>query len=106
MEILQLCKKFPYPIKDGESIAINNLSKSLAELGASVTLLAMNTYKHYFDGAEVPSALHHYREVHRVDVDNRLKIGAAFTNLFSGRSYHIERFFSHAFDRTLARILS
>ena len=49
MRILQLCKKFPYPLKDGEAIAVNSISKSLHQLGCEVTLLAMNTTKHYFD---------------------------------------------------------
>ena len=49
MKILQLCKKFPYPMIDGESLAVNYLSKSLAELGCEITLLTMNTSKHYYD---------------------------------------------------------
>ena len=28
MKILQLCKKFPYPLKDGESIAVTYQSKA------------------------------------------------------------------------------
>ena len=33
MKILQLCKKFPFPLKDGESIAVTYLSKAFADLG-------------------------------------------------------------------------
>ena len=54
MKILQLCKKFPYPLKDGESIAVTYLSKALNDLGCEVTLLTMNTKKHYFDLSELP----------------------------------------------------
>ena len=66
MRILQLCKKFPYPLKDGEVIAINNLSKALHQLGCEITLLCMNTTKHHFDANEIPVALNHYQSVHYI----------------------------------------
>ena len=94
MKILQLCKKFPYPPKDGESIAVNTLSRALHELGCEVSLLAMNTHKHFFDAEGCPQALGHYKEVFRVPVDNRIKPVEAFLNLFSKESYHIARFVS------------
>lgn len=105
MKILQLCKKFPYPLKDGESIAVNALSKSLSELGCEVSLLAMNTHKHFYDGAKLPEALNHYKEVKTVEVDNRIKYGDAFLNLFSKDSYHISRFISEAFKQKLIQLL-
>lgn len=92
MKILLLTKKFPYPLKDGESQAIHGLSKSLAELGCEVSLLAMNTSKHYFADAELPAAMAHYREVRTVNVDNELAPLDALKNLLSGTSYHISRF--------------
>ena len=49
MKILFLCKKFPYPLKDGESIAVSNLCKELKALGCDISLLSMNTSKHYSD---------------------------------------------------------
>ena len=54
MKILQLCKKFPYPLKDGEAIAVTYLSKALSELGCEITLLSMNTRKHYSDINKLP----------------------------------------------------
>jgi polysaccharide biosynthesis protein PslH len=52
MKILQLCKKFPFPQKDGETIAITTMAKALNELGCEVNLLAMNTRKHWIDTKE------------------------------------------------------
>ena len=43
MKVLQLCKKFPYPLKDGESIAVTFLAKALHDLGCEVSLLARAT---------------------------------------------------------------
>jgi len=105
MKILQLCKKFPFPLKDGESIAITNLSKALHALGCNVSLLSMNTKKHYFDLSRLPADFNHYASIHEVKIDNELKLKDAFFNLFSKDSYHISRFVSEDFELALKRIL-
>jgi hypothetical protein len=105
MRILQLCKKFPYPLKDGEAIAVNSISKSLHQLGCEVTLLAMNTTKHYFDTNQLPKSFNHYAAIHTVLIDNRIKPLDAFLNLFSDKSYHISRFESAAFRHKLIHLL-
>ncbi|MFT4685066.1 MAG: glycosyltransferase involved in cell wall biosynthesis [Neolewinella sp.] len=92
MKLLLLTKKFPYPLKDGESQAIHGLSKSLSELGCEVSLLAMNTTKHYFAGTELPEKMAHYHEVRTVTVDNEISPLDALGNLVRGTSYHISRF--------------
>lgn len=105
MKILQLSKKFPYPLKDGESIAITYLAKAFNDLGNDVTLLAMNTSKHWFDPTLLPPDYSHYHAIHTVDIDNRIKPGAALRSLFSNRSYHIERFENQFFAEKLIDIL-
>ena len=105
MRVLQLCKKFPYPLKDGESLAIFHLSKALNQLGCSVTLLAMNTTKHPFDLSNLPDDFDHYQDIHTVPVDNRLKVFHALANLFSSDSYHISRYISSEFESKLAQLL-
>src|SRR5690606_4982660 len=106
MKILQLCKKFPFPLRDGESIAVNNLSRALTKEGCEVTLLAMNTSKHYYNSSILPEALSHYHSVITVEVDNRIRVWDAFKNLFSEESYHISRFVSQAFSGKLRQLLS
>jgi glycosyltransferase involved in cell wall biosynthesis len=105
MKILQLVKKYPFPIKDGESIAVNALSRSFAALGSEVTLLTMNTTKHFYNALQTPSELAHYQAVHAVVVDNRLKAIDAFLNLFSKDSYHVARFVSKDFNAQLQALL-
>ena len=105
MRILQVCKKFPYPLKDGESIAINNLSRSLKDTGADLTLLAMNTKKHYYDLKREPSPFDQYDEIITVDIDNTIKLKDAFLNLFSQKSFHISRYVSREFERALIKLL-
>lgn len=105
MKILQLCKKFPYPLKDGESIAVNSLSRALCELGCEVKLLAMNTRKHFFDLKQLPASFNHYADIQTIEIDNRVKPFDAFLNLFSNKSYHIARFCSQAFGQKLKELL-
>jgi glycosyltransferase involved in cell wall biosynthesis len=106
MKILQLCKKFPYPPKDGEVIAINTLSKSLSSLGAEITLLTMNTSKHPVNIDELPPSFNHvFKTVHAVPVYNHITALGAFKNLFERESYHVTRFISKKFAAKLVEIL-
>lgn len=105
MRILQLCKKFPYPLKDGEAIAVTSLSKAFRNFGCEVTLLSMNTTKHYTDLQSLPDSFDHYKEIHVAEIDNRVKPFSAFANLFSDKSYHISRFESEKFNDKLVEIL-
>lgn len=106
MKILQLCKKFPYPLKDGESIAVTYLSKAFFDLGCEVTLLSMNTSKHYVDVNNLPADFNHYKEIISTALDNRVKWHKALVNLFSSDSYHVSRFISLDYEEQLIKILS
>ncbi|MEZ4964006.1 MAG: glycosyltransferase family 4 protein [Saprospiraceae bacterium] len=105
MRILQLCNKFPWPLKDGAAIASTYLAKAFAELGSEVTLLSMNTSKHWFDTATLPGDFNHYSAIQTVFVDNRIRPIPAFLNLFSEKSYHVERFADAGFAQALAGLL-
>lgn len=105
MKVLFLCKKFPYPLKDGESIAVSNLCKELKALGCDITLLCMNTSKHYVDIKSLPPEYDHFRKIHTVDIDNTLKPWEALSSIVAGDSYHIRRFRSKDFEQKLKEIL-
>jgi polysaccharide biosynthesis protein PslH len=106
LQILQLCHKFPYPLKDGGAIAVTYLAKAYAALGHEVTLLSMNTSKHWFDLSTLPPDFKHYAAMHTVFVENHIRPIAAFRNLFfSQKSYHVERFESTEFAEKLTELL-
>jgi len=65
----------------------------------------MNTTRHFFPDGEAKAELPQYGRVDRVRVDNRIRPLAAFRNLFSRSSYHIDRFVSHAFEARLRSLL-
>ncbi len=106
MKILQLCKKFPYPLKDGESIAVAYLSKALHDLGCELDLLAMNTSKHYINPDDIPADYNHYDEIVLSDLDNRIKVKDALLNLFTKDSYHVVRYISEDYTEKLIKLLT
>ena len=107
MNILQLCNKMPYPPKDGGSIATLNISKGFAELGHKVTVLAMNTSKHYFSVDNIPEDLK--SKINFLDVFLNTKINpfsAVINLLFSTFPYNAKRFISKDFNDKLINLLS
>jgi len=98
MKILQLCRKFPYPLKDGEAIAVTYLAKAYKDLGHELTLLSFNTIKTFYDTKDLPTSFDHYKAIHTIYLDNRVKPKTAFLNLFS-------RFINSKFKNKLKEVL-
>ena len=105
MKILMLCKKFPYPMKDGESIAVSNLARELRALGCEITLLSMNTSKHYADPRSLPAEYDFFKRIETVDIDNAIHPWKALVSMLTGESYHVRRFRSDAFRAKLVELL-
>lgn len=84
------------------------LARSFANLGHEVTILAMNTSKHYIDPSSAGEALRNsgIRAIPvYVDTDIR-PVRMAWNYLFSGLPYNAERFISKAFDEKIREVLS
>lgn len=107
MKILILSTKLPYPPKDGGAIATLGLAEGLADGGAGVTLLALNTRKHYFPVDELPARLSNKIRFLAVSINTSPRpICAVINLLFSRRPYISERFKSKAFRKQLVELLS
>jgi glycosyltransferase involved in cell wall biosynthesis len=105
MNVLLICNKSPWPLKEGGPIAMNMVIDGLVSTGHQVRVLAVNSYKYHVDPAEIPEAFRQKTGIELVEVDLRVRPLAAFLNLFTGRSYHVERFDSPGFRKKLAEIL-
>ncbi|MFM1874758.1 MAG: hypothetical protein RL266_495, partial [Bacteroidota bacterium] len=105
MKILQVCLKPPYPKADGGCVAIAAMTESMLLAEHEVKVLCMSTHKHPFNASKVPSDILEKTRMEAVEMDTRIKPLDAFLNLFSSRSYNIERFFSQEFDKKLTEIL-
>ncbi len=105
MRILQICNRIPYPPKDGGAIGIYNFVKCYHELGNDLTVLAFNTLKHHRDPEVLPTEFTSLADIRTVDLDTNISPWGAFLNLFSKKSYNVERFRSQAVRKKLAQIL-
>lgn len=107
MNILILHNKLPYPPKDGGAIAVLEFCIELARQSHAVTLLCMNTKKHYFPVEQIPEHIKKAIRIVAVDVDANVKPLSLLTNfLFSSKPYHLVRFSSQMFENALKEELS
>jgi len=106
MNILQLTPKLPYPLHDGSAIAVWNLTNGLSVNNCSITILAMNTDKHYSPIENLPPAMKQVCIWHSVYLNTRINPLNALLNLFFSKlPYNIERFYSRDFGHELESLL-
>jgi polysaccharide biosynthesis protein PslH len=103
MKILLLTNKSPWPPRDGGSSATLSMIRVLTGMGASVTLLSFNTFKHHVEIETIPDEIKDY---HFVNIDTRLKpMGLLFNLFFSCIPYTISRFRSVDLTEKLISLL-
>jgi glycosyltransferase involved in cell wall biosynthesis len=105
MKILILCNKSPYPPKEGGPIAMNAIIDGLCQAGHQVKVLAINSNKYSIDVKDIPELYRQKTNIETVYIDLSIKPLDAFLNLFTGKSYHVERFISKNFEKKLIEIL-
>lgn len=106
MKILILSTKMPWPARDGGAIATLNMALGFARKKCQVTLLTMNTGKHYFPEAELPAALREQISIRSVNVDTKIRPLRLLLNfLFSSYPYNAERFISNPYKAALEKCL-
>jgi glycosyltransferase involved in cell wall biosynthesis len=105
MRLLQITNKPPYPPNDGSSIAVYNMSCGLINNQVDLTLLCINTKKHFKSDDEVDVQFKEKSKYQSVYQNTDVTALGAFLNLFSNQSYFVSRFFFKAFEEKLAFIL-
>lgn len=105
MKVLFLCNKSPFPPIEGGPLAMNANIRSLIKAGHQVKVLALNTNKYNINPADIPETYKQQTGIELIDVDLSLKPTDAFIHLFSGKSYHVERFISNEFRQRLSEVL-
>jgi len=106
MNILIVANKFPYPAKDGGSIATLNLALGLQQAGNHVTLLAINTSKHYFDINQIPDQLKQRIQFYDCYINTDICIVKLLWNLlFSRKPYNASRFIHNDLKNKLKKLL-
>ena len=54
MNVLLICNKSPWPLKEGGPIAMNMVIDGLLNAGHQVRVLAVNSFKYYVNPDEIP----------------------------------------------------
>ena len=96
----------PFPLHDGGAYSLYHSALGLVNQGVDIKVLAINTPKNHVDADCIPL---HFREKTRFEfsrLDTRFKPRRALINLFTSRSYFVERFFSAGFNAALIRTLT
>jgi polysaccharide biosynthesis protein PslH len=106
MRILQVCKKIPYPSRDGEVIAIINLAKALVSLDAVVDIVSLNTNKHFTDIDSIPTALTNQLQFYHTFLNTDIKWYNALFAMLINRPYNILRFESKLFKQQLKELIT
>ena len=105
MKVLILCNKPPYPAFEGGPMAMNSIVTGLLEAGHQVKILSVNSPKYNVSMDDIPEDYRKATGIELIDVDLRVKPLQAFKNLFSKKSYHVERFVSKDFNNKLVEVL-
>ena len=86
-------------------MAMNSIVRGLINAGHNVKILAVNSEKYHITEKDIPASYKKETGIELVDVDLKVRPLAAFKNLFSDKSYHVERFISEDFKKKLVKIL-
>ena len=105
MKILLLCNKPPYPASEGGPMAMNSIITGLLEAGHQVKILAVNSPKYNVKESDIPEEYREKTGIELINVDLDIKPLKALLNLFTRKSYHVERFISKDFKARLAELL-
>lgn len=84
---------------------MNAIIEGLLQEGQQVKVLAIDSWKFPVDINKIPEDYIRKTGFETVFVDLKVKPIAAFLNLFTGRSYHVERFISSSYTNKLTEIL-
>ena len=105
MKILLLCNKPPFPASEGGPMAMNSIITGLLEAGHQVKILAVNSEKYHVKESDIPEDYKKKTGIELIDVDLSIHPLKAFLNLFTKRSYHVERFISEKVKERLVEVL-
>ena len=84
---------------------MNSIITGLLEAGHQVKVLAVNNEKYKVTDADIPEEYKKQTGIELINVDLRVRPLKALLNLFSNKSYHVERFISKEFKSRLEKIL-
>jgi polysaccharide biosynthesis protein PslH len=101
MKVLIIANKYPYPARDGSSIAIMSSIRAWVTAGAEVHLFALNPRKSKVPPDMMPDDLVSHVKTYTFDVITDVNPTGVIYNIFDHRPYHISRFLKKSVARSL-----
>ncbi len=105
MNVLQVCKKMPVPTKDGEALAILNMTTLLIEQQVQVTLLAIATQKHPGNLADLPKDIKNHIHFNQCNVNTNFNGLTFLKSVIQGDAYTLNRFYSIDYEKLIQQTL-
>ena len=105
MKVLQICSKPPCPSVDGGTLAMHQISEMLLTHNIDLKILSISTAKHNAQQEKIDQNYLQKTSFEHVYIDTKVKVPDAFLNLFTNKSYNIERFRNKVFEKRLKEIL-
>lgn len=84
---------------------MNSIVTGLLNAGHQVKIMAVNSKKFNVTLEDIPEDYKQKTGIELIDVDLRVRPFQAFKNLFTNKSYHVERFISKNFNNRLIEVL-
>ena len=84
---------------------MNSIITGLLEAGHQIKILAVNNEKYNVKESDIPEDYRQKTGIELINVDLSIKPLKAFLNLFTKKSYHVERFISEDFKTRLTEVL-
>ena len=101
-KILIITNRVPYPLKDGGNLAMQAMIEGYHQAGWEVSLLSMNTTRHYIKEDQLQKLFTHLYSFKWVAINNDLKWNDIAKNfLFSKQPEHAIRFYNEKFEREI-----
>jgi glycosyltransferase involved in cell wall biosynthesis len=104
LRILILTHRVPFPQNGGYPIVVGNTIKGLVGLGHEVSLISLNIKKHT-DKILEPDELLSKISYTEYDIDTRISMVEAFSNLFTKNPYNIDKYYNAGFEKLLIQNL-
>lgn len=104
MRILILTHRTPFPQNGGYPIVVGNTIKGLVALGHDVTLISLNVKKN--SAPRERDELLEKINYTEYNIDTRVTMVEAISNLFTNNSYNIDKYYNAGFEKLLFRNLT
>ncbi len=105
LKILLLTNKVPYPANDGSSIAMASMVDAYLKNQVEVSLLSINTHKHFKSEAEIKKQLPAAVNFYAIEANTNPTLRGALKNLIEGSPFHVSRFWQQDYADKLRELL-